>query len=284
MEMTEKQKSFVTKVAGYAVKDKRILPSLTIAQAILESGWGQSGLTRNANALFGIKANSGWKGKVYSATTKECYDGVNYTTITDVFRAYDSWEESVNDHTAFLCGLTRYKKVVNEKNYKTACKAIKAAGYATAPNYAEQLISIIEQYELYRYDADSTYNATAKPAEPAKPDTGKTTTSTTGGENERTYTVMKGDTLTKISKKYGVSIDAIVTANKNKYTQITRDYIQAGWKLKVPVSYVVVRGDTLTKIARKYGTSIDKIVADNKAKYSKITPDYIQAGWVLNIW
>lgn len=282
--MNDMQKSFISKVAGYAVKDKRILPSLTIAQAILESGWGQSGLTRNANALFGIKANSGWKGKVYSAKTKECYDGVNFTTIKDVFRAYDSWEESVNDHTAFLCGLTRYKKVVNEKCYKTACKAIKAAGYATDPSYAEKLITMIEQYGLYRYDADSTYTGAESTTEPAKPDTDKTTTANTDGANKRVYTVCKGDTLTKISKKYGVPVDAIVAENKNKYTQITRDYIQAGWNLRVPEQYVVVRGDTLTKIAREYGTSVERIVTDNKAKYSKITPDYIQAGWVLTVW
>ena len=55
---------------------------------------GKSGLTVKANALFGIKAGTSWKGRVYSTKTQECYDGVTFTTVTALFRAYDSWEES----------------------------------------------------------------------------------------------------------------------------------------------------------------------------------------------
>lgn len=159
------QTAFIGLVGPLARADMQkngVLASLTIAQAILESGWGTSELAQNANALFGIKADSRWGGRAYSKDTKECYDGVNYTAVTALFRAYDSWEESVSDHSAFLLAGSRYAAVIGEKDYKTACKAIKAAGYATAPDYAEKLISLIERYGLTAYDgAEQEENAMA---------------------------------------------------------------------------------------------------------------------------
>lgn len=77
--MTQEQKTFIERVGALAAADMQkngVLASLTIAQAILESGWGKSGLTVKANALFGIKAGASWKGRVYSTKTQECYDGV----------------------------------------------------------------------------------------------------------------------------------------------------------------------------------------------------------------
>ena len=142
-------------------RGKRLFASLTIAQAILESGWGKSGLTVKANALFGIKAGKSWKGKVYSAQTQECYDGATFTTITALFRAYDSWAESVADHSALLTSAARYKAVIGERDYKAACRAIKAAGYATDPQYADKLIQIVENYSLTAYDGAGSATAPA---------------------------------------------------------------------------------------------------------------------------
>lgn len=142
------QRKFLAMVGLLAQADMQksgILASLTIAQAILESGWGTSELATKANALFGIKADARWSGKAYSKDTKECYDGVTYTTITALFRAYDSWAESVADHSAFLLANKRYAAVVGERDYKAACKAIKAAGYATDPGYPQKLIGLIEK-------------------------------------------------------------------------------------------------------------------------------------------
>lgn len=159
MALTTEQKAFIERLGRLAVADMKksgVLASLTISQGILESGWGKSGLTVKGNALFGIKAGKAWKGKVYNAKTQECFDGVTYVDITAAFRAYDSWEESVADHSALLTVLPRYKAVIGEKDYKKACHAIKAAGYATAPNYAEQLINVIECYALMEYDNAAT--------------------------------------------------------------------------------------------------------------------------------
>lgn len=92
--MTQEQKKFIERVGALAAADMQksgVLASLTIAQAILESGWGKSGLTVKGNALFGIKAGTSWTGAVYSGKTQECYDGVTFTTVTGLFRAYGSW-------------------------------------------------------------------------------------------------------------------------------------------------------------------------------------------------
>ncbi len=155
------KEDFIQKIGPLARKEEErsnILASLTIAQAILESGWGKSGLTVKGNALFGIKAGSNWTGKVYNAQTQECYDGKNFETIVAGFRAYDSWEESIRDHSDLLTGLPRYKNVVGEKDYKKACKEIQKAGYATDPNYANKLIDIIEANNLNKWNAGQKSN------------------------------------------------------------------------------------------------------------------------------
>lgn len=136
------------------MKKTKVLASLTIAQGILESGWGKSELALKANNLFGIKATTGWTGRVYSAETKECYDGATFTTITAMFKAYDSRVGSIEDHSALFVNNNRYAKVVGETDYKVACRAVKDAGYATDPDYPNKLITLIEQYKLYEFDKE----------------------------------------------------------------------------------------------------------------------------------
>lgn len=149
-----KQQAFIQKISRGAVEGMRkygILPSVTMAQAILESGWGESGLTKASNNLFGIKAGSGWDGHVVKYPTKEYVNGQYIDTTAD-FRAYDSPDASMEDHGAFLAGLTRYANIIGVKDYKTVCQLLQKDGYATAPNYADSLIALIEQYDLAAYD------------------------------------------------------------------------------------------------------------------------------------
>ena len=154
-----KTSNFINKLAPMAVSDYKtsgVLPSLTIAQGILESGWGESELAVKANNLFGIKADTRWTGKVYNTETKEYYDNSNIpTTISANFRAYDSWEGGVKDHSEFLKA-DRYSKVLSAKNYQEACTEIYKAGYATDPNYTSKLIKLIEDYSLHKYDENTT--------------------------------------------------------------------------------------------------------------------------------
>lgn len=129
-----------------------LFSSVVIAQAICESGWGQSKIMMKANAIFGIKATSEWKGKVYNAKTQECYDGKTYTTITDCFRAYDSLVDSVADYFDLITKLERYRKATIAESPLECIQAIKKGGYATSPTYVNTIMSIINSNNLTKYD------------------------------------------------------------------------------------------------------------------------------------
>ncbi|VTS85776.1 glucosaminidase domain-containing protein [Streptococcus dysgalactiae] len=133
-----------------------ILPSVSAAQAILESGWGESLLAQYPNHnLFGIKASPDWKGKRVVIPTQEYVDG-KFITVAATFRKYDSWEESIKDHALFFSEIdwrqSHYQNVIGEEDYKKACLALQAAGYATDPNYGAKLISLIESNHLNTWD------------------------------------------------------------------------------------------------------------------------------------
>ena len=148
MATAAQHQEFLTKIVPLAIADMKttkILASLTIAQAILESGWGLSGLTKRSNNLFGIK------GKGVACKTFEYINGKR-VDITDSFKAYPDWETSVADHSALFQRLSRYHNLIGETDYKKACQKVQADGYATAPNYVDVLIRLIEQYKLYQYD------------------------------------------------------------------------------------------------------------------------------------
>lgn len=147
------KKEFIERVANIAVKyhsKYKILPSLVIAQAILESGWGEKAIESN---IFGIKAGSSWKGRVVKRKTRE-WDGQKYVIMESNFRAYDSIEDSIMDYLDLVGNSKRYDMVRNAKDYKEAARLIYEAGYATDPHYTDKLIDIIEGNSLYQYDEE----------------------------------------------------------------------------------------------------------------------------------
>lgn len=133
-------------------RGKPLFPSVVIAQAICETGWGRSQIMMKANAIFGIKASKNWKGKVYNAKTKECYDGITFTNITDSFRAYDSLYDSVKDYFNLITNSERYKKACFTNSPKECIEEIKNGGYATDPKYVTIIMSIINANNLTKYD------------------------------------------------------------------------------------------------------------------------------------
>lgn len=112
-----------------------------IAQACCESGYGKSTLMSKGHAFFGIKATKSWKGLVYSAKTKECYDGSTYTTITDCFRAYATDKESIEDYFNLIEG-KRYCQSLSATSVKDCITIIKNGGYATSPTYIKTITDI----------------------------------------------------------------------------------------------------------------------------------------------
>ena len=153
---SEKQ-DFIDKVAPEAVKLKatyQVLPSITIAQAILESDWGQSQLTAKYNNLFGVKGDRTENTK--EMTTQQYLNG-EWKTVTARFRVYASYRDSLLEHAQlFHKGTTwnanQYQHFLAAKNYQEAAKALETDGYATDPGYAEKLIELIQQYHLDDYD------------------------------------------------------------------------------------------------------------------------------------
>lgn len=161
--------SFIKALGPIAQKDAKssgVMASVTLAQAILESGWGKSDLAQKANNLFGMKTSlsgntwsgSTWDGKSkYTKTTAE-YDKKNKIYyITASFRKYSSVEKSVSDHSAYLTNAKngsalRYKGLTSAKTYKSQLTIIKNGGYATSKTYVTDLCNLIKKYNLDDWD------------------------------------------------------------------------------------------------------------------------------------
>ena len=165
--------SVVAKVAPLFTANQRqsgILASVSMAQFILESGYGKSELAQNANNCFGMKASlsgntwsgSAWDGNsVYTMKTGEQNTDGSYVSITADFRRYNSIEDSINDHSAYLLGAMngnqkRYEGLAGCTDYKKAVQIIKDGGYATSLDYVQKLCRVIEQWNLTQYDASTT--------------------------------------------------------------------------------------------------------------------------------
>lgn len=178
-------------IAMHEMRVSKIPASITLAQGILESGSGNGRLAKEANNHFGIKCH-GWIGeKIYhdDDASQEC------------FRKYKAAESSYKDHSKFLTGRKRYSKLFHLKptNYKGWAKGLKAAGYATDRKYPQKLISLIERYKLYQYD---------------KQVLGKTEiVKELSTKEPSNHTVVKGDTLFSLSRRYGVSVLEIKALN-----------------------------------------------------------------------
>ena len=161
------KQEFLQKISAIVVAENNkrgrpLFPSVVIAQAICESAWGQSQIMMKANAVFGIKCGSNWKGKFYNAKTKECYDGKTYTNISAYFRAYNSLEESVKDYFDLICKSSRYRNALTTESPRACIQAIKNGGYATSPSYVTTIMSIIDSNNLTKYDSMKIENKDAE--------------------------------------------------------------------------------------------------------------------------
>ena len=182
--------------------------SITLAQGLLESGMGIGYLAKNANNHFGIKCHKNWKGgRIY-------YDD---DEKGECFRVYLNPLESYYDHSIFLKDRSRYSFLFDLKSndYIGWAKGLKKAGYATDPKYSTKLISLIERYNLSRFD-NSNFKTLNK-------------------KEEKKYRLIihqveKGDTLFSISRKYNVDIEDLIDQNN-----ITNKTIYIGQNISIKV-------------------------------------------------
>lgn len=187
--------------------------SIKLAQAILESGNGNSYLAREANNHFGIKCGGIWNGP----SVRRPDDGPN-----DCFRVYKNPQESFRDHSEFLLK-KRYEKLFTlaKDDYKGWARGLKEAGYATNPRYAELLIDLIERYELHQYDRKESYFAHKEREEKIEEIIQEKTVTETEIPVEtikkpvamQIYEVKSQDTLYSIARLVGLSVEEIKVLN-----------------------------------------------------------------------
>lgn len=208
-----------------------------------------------ANAIFGIKATSNWKGKVYNANTKECYDGINYTNINACFRAYNSLEESISDYFDLICGLSRYAGAIHTSSTLACITAIKNGGYATSPTYIDTIMSIINSNNLTKYDTVENVNNSVDNSEIEKLAREVIEGKYGNGEERRQKL---GSLYNEVQKRVNEILKGNITSEK---------------------IYIVKKGDCLSKIAQKYNTTVSRL-----AEVNGITNvDFIKVGQKLII-
>ena len=263
---TDKRKAFIRKYRNIAIEemDRTGIPaSITLAQGILESGCGTSELALNANNFFGIKCHD-WVGPTYKMDDDK---------RNECFRKYRHAEESWVDHSEFLTSRPRYASLfkLSKTDYKGWAKGLKKAGYATDPNYAQRLISIIEDEQLYIYD---------KPGKRYNRFIGEISFSSMEyGDNAYTSRIIyvnnipciktrSGDSFEAIAKACGISLRKLLRYNDKNETSIQSGmHVFLGAKKnKAARGYTfhkVRAGETMYDIAQLYGIKFYKLLQYN---------------------
>lgn len=256
---------YITQYKSLAIEQMnryKIPASITLAQGLLESGAGKSGLSVKSNNHFGIKCGGDWDGRSVSQTD----DAPN-----ECFRAYSHVRESYEDHSKFLRFKPRYSALfqLNITDYKGWAHGLKKAGYATDPQYAYRLINIIELYGLDKYDTKSEIKWAKNNIETHQPYI----------SNDLLYIVARsGDTLKKISEEFDISERKL-----RKYNDLYKGYLPSEGDIiylekknsrasKDNIVYVVRGGDSMHSISQRYGIRLKNLYKLNKMSEDDATP------------
>lgn len=283
------RQDYIEKYKVIAVKKKLeygIPASITLAQGILESGAGKSGLATEANNHFGIKCHTGWTGDTYIMDDDK---------KNECFRKYKNAEESFNDHSLFLTTRSRYAFLFeyDVTDYKKWAHGLKKAGYATNPQYAQLLIKVIEENELSQFDKikslkelgikdDSKDNLEPIINEPMVGAQSRDLKPVSVSKNQRLiyenegvkyFLAIKGDSFESVASELGIYTWQVRKYNDaDKKTRLKPgDYIYLEKKNnKARVKYhLIQRGETLRDICQKYAVRMKKVQKMNGIKKGK---------------
>ncbi|MGE5382854.1 MAG: glucosaminidase domain-containing protein [Omnitrophica WOR_2 bacterium] len=266
-------------VAIRKMKEYRIPASITLAQGLLESGSGNSPLTVDANNHFGIKCHKEWTGMTYTYDDDE---------KGECFRKYASAEESFDDHSLFLTTRPRYADLfkLDVHDYKGWAYGLKSAGYATNPKYAEMLIKIIEENQLFLYDSSAPSNnliadkdnvtPTIKKHKSEPPATKRNFeyVEVTNGNRSiyvnngvRLIYSREGDNAQKIADDVGIHTFQILQYNElgrdEKIYENTIIYIEPKKKKADTEFHIVKEGETMRDISRLYAVKLKALYKKN---------------------
>ena len=252
--------NYIKQYAPLAVeqmKQHNVPASITLAQGLLESGAGLSTLSRKSNNHFGIKCGGGWRGRGVRA---------NDDAPNECFRAYRKVEDSYEDHSLFLVGNQRYASLFKLKktDYKSWARGLKKAGYATDPSYANKLITIIETYDLYKYDNDGMSKREAKKWQKLlKKKPWLANPHDVYIANGLAYVIARdGDTFQLLGGEFEIGWKKLVKYNdlQRDYTLEEGDIIYLKEKNKKTVADVVYHevreGDSMHSISQIYGVRL----------------------------
>lgn len=245
-------------IAVSHLQKHKIPASITLAQGLLESGAGQSELTRRSNNHFGIKCHRDWKGeRVYAKD-----DGPN-----DCFRKYRRAEESFEDHSQFLIQGSRYSSLfrLSPTDYKGWARGLQNSGYATDRAYANKLIKLIEDYELYRFD------------------TGRNTSFSQNWKHQPYKThgliyviAVEGDTYEGIANEFNFKAKDLL-----KYNEVPKGFpLNSGDIVyfekkksradKPYFEHVVQIGESMHSISQRYGIKVKNLYKMNRRNYEYV--------------
>ena len=295
------QQAFIESVAEGAIEgwnEYGVLPSITVAQAILESGWGSSTLSTQAHNLFGIKGS--YNGNYVTMSTREVINGQS-VYVNAAFRAYANNSESVEDHGNFLYSNSRYSNLLGDTSYTDVAQKLSQDGYATDPYYSSSLISLVKTYDLTQLDSIAIANT---PVITNKSDYTQTNNGASTTATATYYTVQPGDTLSGIAVEYNTTTATLTSLNNLSNPNL----IYVGQRLLVKsastsaassatstatstasatstssttsaTTYTVKSGDTLSSIASSHNTTTAALTSLN----SLANPNLIYVGQVLKL-
>jgi LysM repeat protein len=268
------QGAYIDKYKGLAVSEMKrsgVPASITLAQGMLESDYGRSRLATQANNHFGIKCGSNWRGATISHTD----DSPN-----ECFRRYRSVEESFHDHSNFLTSSARYGNLfkLHPTDYKGWARGLREAGYATNPNYANLLIRIIEENELWHYDSGNTSRrVSGTTANTKKRNVNEIAVSDKMSrvrENNRIRYIIVNEIDTResierdfnllrrqLSRYNELDNNFIPQPGQILYLQPKRNKAEAGKNV-----HDVVSGNSMYSISQQYGIKLDKLYKMNRMR------------------
>jgi LysM repeat protein/uncharacterized FlgJ-related protein len=246
------------KIAIDEMKRTGIPASIKLAQGLLESGGGTSVLARKANNHFGVKCGSEWRGPTYYVKDDD-YDE-NGQLIESCFRAYEDAESSYIAHSEFLRDPNKAYRYgflfrLDQKDYKKWAQGLKSAGYATSPTYADNLISVIEQYKLFKYDGGDVDFDLVRVINDVKVTLAK-----------------EGQTPEELAKKYNVKTTCLLKYNERlrgpnqplkegEYIYLQRKR----WFFRGKQEYHFVKeGEDMYKISQLYGLKESRLYRKNR--------------------
>jgi hypothetical protein len=269
-------KSYIERYSEIAVQEMMVygIPaSITLAQGIIESDAGRSDLARKANNHFGIKCHKDWTGQTITHDDE---------TKNECFRKYDHPEESFRDHSYFLSQRERYKGlfILDIFDYKGWAKGLKAAGYATLPEYPEKLIRIIEKYSLSDYDKVSfrVSDKTIADNPTASPKARKYNLFAEGAGHRMVYlnnglqfTILRNDdNIASLASAFHVSISKLRKWNDLRkdapFAQGQMVYLEPKKKTGPTAFHTVKSGETMYTISQLNGIKLKLLYKRNHIK------------------